>query len=545
MSQFDKVYSELVKTVLEKGTMSSGKVRTVYADGTPAHYISYIGYQFRLDNSTDEAHLITSRYAPYKSAIREIYWIWKMRSNDTEELEKLGCGFWKEWAKKDINNRTLVYVKPRTCKDLCKPVYKVRDILNPDLPLRKGTYGDYYILDEYIEKNIHYNTIQFKDTGYVKRKYKHHLDTKDPYRITVFNMGCYGECNKPEIIEYFGKLHRTWIRKWENIIRRVAGVADRNKWYKNTTLGYDFQCCEKFLEWVMKNNTWGRENLSNLDVDKDYYSSNCYSGDTCVLIPHTLNSRLNSDFWYLFEGYYFFSLTDLGLYLLKRGYNVSMPGGRIDIRRVKRIISSLMTQLKIERINHHVPTSNGEYPRFKFSPLFHIGKSYGSALNIPTAMFSNQVDYIINEIKNNPNSRRIISEIWLPSSLNDMALYPCAHLTQWSVVNGKLYLEVRQRSCDIALGLVSNVFQYSVLHKLIAKECGLEPAELIWTISNAHIYDRHIEDLKKQIELPTLSGFKLDISKVESFNEWNNPDDITVPHYAEVVTNKIKYEVAI
>lgn len=277
MSQFDKVYSELVKTVLEKGTMSSGKVRTVYADGTPAHYISYIGYQFRLDNSTDEAHLITSRYAPYKSAIREIYWIVKMRSNKLSDLRKLGCKFWDEWELED------------------------------------GT----------------------------------------------------------------------------------------------------------------------------------------------------------------------------------------------------------------------------------------IGPAYGAALDVPTFKFNNQVDYIINELKNNPNSRRIITEIWIPEKLKDMALTPCVHLVQFNVIGNKLYMDVRQRSCDIALGLVSNVFQYSVLHKLIAKECGLEPAELIWTISNAHIYDRHIEDLKKQIELPTLSGFKLDISKVESFNEWNNPDDITVPHYAEVVTNKIKYEVAI
>lgn len=277
MSQFDKVYKELIETVLDKGIMSTGKVRTVYADGTPAHYKSYIGYQFRLDNSGDEAQLITSRYAPYKSAIREIYWIWKMRSNKVSDLRELGCKFWDEFELED------------------------------------GT----------------------------------------------------------------------------------------------------------------------------------------------------------------------------------------------------------------------------------------IGTAYGAALNVPTFEFSNQVDYIINEIKNNPNSRRIITEIWIPEKLKDMSLTPCVHKTTWNVVNGKLYLIVTQRSCDIALGLVSNVFQYSVLHKLIAKECGLEPADLIWNIDNAHIYDRHIDDLKKQIELPTLSGFKLDLSKVKSFNEWNNPDDITVPGYSETVTHKIKYEVAI
>lgn len=546
MSQFDKVYKELVETVLNKGTMSTGKVRTKYADGTPAHYISYIGYQFRLDNSTDEAHLITSRYAPYKSAIREIYWIWKLRSNNVEELEKLGCRFWREWARKDINNIDLVYVSPRTCHDLSKPIYKVNEIIDSSAPLQHGEYGDYYILDEYKEKDTYYQTIQFKDTGYIKKKYKHHRETKDPYRISVFNIGCYGECCRPDLVEYFGAYHRRWIRKWENIVRRVAGRADRNAWYIDTKLGYDFQCCEKFLEWVIKNNSWGKDHLHDLDVDKDYYLSNCYSGETCVLLPHVMNSRLNSYYWYLMDGFYFFSLSDLGKYLYKKGYNVCLPSGRVDVRRVNRVIPTLMTQLVLEKIDHRRPNpTNGMYPRFRPSPLLNIGDSYGAALNTPTAGFSNQVDYVINEIKNNPNSRRIITEIWIPEKLHNMVLYPCAHLVQYNVIGNKLYMDVRQRSCDIALGLVANVFQYSVLHKLIAKECGLEPADLIWTISNAHIYDRHIEDLKKQIELPTLSGFKLDLSKVDSFNSWTNPDDITVPNYAEVVTNKIKYEVAI
>lgn len=57
-----------------------------------------------------------------------------------------------------------------------------------------------------------------------------------------------------------------------------------------------------------------------------------------------------------------------------------------------------------------------------------------------------------------------MTEMWVPEDLSDMALTPCVHLTQWSVIDVNLYLEVRQRSCDVALGLVANVFQYSVLH---------------------------------------------------------------------------------
>ena len=96
MAKFDEIYKDIVKTIDEKGIWSEGQVRTKYADGTPAHYKSYIGYQFRLDNSTDEAHLITTRFAPSKAPIRELYWIWIMQSNDVNELNKLKCKFWDE-----------------------------------------------------------------------------------------------------------------------------------------------------------------------------------------------------------------------------------------------------------------------------------------------------------------------------------------------------------------------------------------------------------------------------------------------------------------
>lgn len=274
MSKFDEVYAKLVKEVADKGEWSKGKVRTKYIDGSDAHYKSLIGYQIRIDNSTDEALVLTTRHTPYKSAIRELYWIWIMQSNNVEELNKLKCKYWDEWRMED------------------------------------GT----------------------------------------------------------------------------------------------------------------------------------------------------------------------------------------------------------------------------------------IGKAYGYQLGQPIFNYKNQLDYIVGELKNNPNSRRIMSEIWVPTDLKDMALTPCVHLTQWSVVNGKLYLEVRQRSADIALGIVSNIFQYSILHKLVALECGLQPAEIIWNIHNAHIYDRHYQQLLEQIERPSFKGPKL---KIENFTSIYNfkPDDVVLENYE--YGEKIKYEVAI
>ncbi len=127
-----------------------------------------------------------------------------------------------------------------------------------------------------------------------------------------------------------------------------------------------------------------------------------------------------------------------------------------------------------------------------------IGPSYGYQLSKNTFGHQSQLHYVIHELENNPDSTRIMTELWNVDDIADMALTPCIHLTQWSVVDGNLILEVRARSQDFALGLCSNIYQYSILHKLVAHECGLQPGEIIYTIHNLHYYDRHEELLEKQ-----------------------------------------------
>ncbi|MDR1834579.1 MAG: thymidylate synthase, partial [Fusobacteriaceae bacterium] len=156
--------------------------------------------------------------------------------------------------------------------------------------------------------------------------------------------------------------------------------------------------------------------------------------------------------------------------------------------------------------------------------------------------YRNQLDYVLGELKHNPASRRIMTEIWVPEDLADMALTPCVHLTQWSAVDGKLYLEVRQRSCDVALGLVANVYQYSILHKLVALECGLKPAEIIWNIHNMHIYDRHMEKILEQVKRPAFEGATARIANFTSIYDFK-PDDVIVENYR--YGEKISYEIAI
>ena len=275
MNNFDKIYEDAYHYLIANGEYTNDNVRAKYADGTPAKSKKIIGYNFRFDNSTEYAPIITSRFIPVKSAIIELYWIWILQSNDVNLLESMGCKFWNEWKKEDST----------------------------------------------------------------------------------------------------------------------------------------------------------------------------------------------------------------------------------------------------------------------------IGKAYGYQIAKETYGHKSQLHYIIHELKNNPNSRRIITEIWNVDDLADMALTPCVHLTQWTVLNGKLYLSVRQRSCDFCNGKISNVWQYSILHRLVAMECGLQPADIIWDITDMHVYDRHLDDLKIQLE----EGNRFEAPKVKINNFTSifdfKPEDVEIIDYKH--DRKFKYEIAI
>ena len=133
-----------------------------------------------------------------------------------------------------------------------------------------------------------------------------------------------------------------------------------------------------------------------------------------------------------------------------------------------------------------------------------IGKAYGYQLRDKLRKINekwfNQVEYVIHQIKNNPRSRRILTTLYNVEDLKDMALEPCVYETQWEVDDDDyLILHVRQRSADMALGSSFNLLQYSVLHRLMAKSTGKKLGNMYWSIGNAHIYDRHLELLEKQV----------------------------------------------
>ena len=134
------------------------------------------------------------------------------------------------------------------------------------------------------------------------------------------------------------------------------------------------------------------------------------------------------------------------------------------------------------------------------------GAYYNSA---PHMRGTDQISWIINEIKTNPDSRRIIISAWNPNQLDKMTLPPCHTLAQFRVMNGKLSCQMYQRSADFGLGVPFNIASYSLLTHMLAQICDLEVGDFVWTGGDCHIYTNHVdaitEQLKRQpLELPKL-----------------------------------------
>jgi thymidylate synthase len=110
-----------------------------------------------------------------------------------------------------------------------------------------------------------------------------------------------------------------------------------------------------------------------------------------------------------------------------------------------------------------------------------------------------QISNVINEIKHNPNSRRLIVSAWNVAYVDKMALPPCHTLFQFYVSNNKLSLQLYQRSADVFLGVPFNIASYSLLLLMVAQVCNLEPGEFIHTIGDAHLYLNHLEQVHEQL----------------------------------------------
>lgn len=127
----------------------------------------------------------------------------------------------------------------------------------------------------------------------------------------------------------------------------------------------------------------------------------------------------------------------------------------------------------------------------------------------PDGRHIDQITNVVNQIKNTPDSRRMIVSAWNVADIDNMKLPPCHALFQFYVADGKLSCQLYQRSCDTFLGLPFNIASYSLLLHMMAQQCDLEPGDFVWTGGDVHLYLNHLEQAQLQLSrtpraLPTL-----------------------------------------
>jgi thymidylate synthase len=136
------------------------------------------------------------------------------------------------------------------------------------------------------------------------------------------------------------------------------------------------------------------------------------------------------------------------------------------------------------------------------APDGELGPIYGyqwRSWPAPNGQHIDQISEVVNSIKTNPDSRRLIVSAWNVADIPRMALAPCHAFFQFYVADGKLSCQLYQRSADIFLGVPFNIASYALLTHLVAQQCDLEPGEFIWTGGDCHLYSNHLEQVELQL----------------------------------------------
>ncbi|MCF6329022.1 MAG: thymidylate synthase, partial [Henriciella sp.] len=131
-----------------------------------------------------------------------------------------------------------------------------------------------------------------------------------------------------------------------------------------------------------------------------------------------------------------------------------------------------------------------------------LGPVYGKQWRswaAPDGRVIDQIEWVLKEIKTNPNSRRMVVSAWNPADVPEMALPPCHCLFQFNVMAGRLNCQLYQRSADVFLGVPFNIASYALLTLMMARATGLQPGDFVITFGDTHLYSNHLEQARLQL----------------------------------------------
>lgn len=148
----------------------------------------------------------------------------------------------------------------------------------------------------------------------------------------------------------------------------------------------------------------------------------------------------------------------------------------------------------------------------------------------PSGEHIDQISQVLETLRSNPDSRRIIVSAWNVADIPQMALAPCHAFFQFYVADGKLSCQLYQRSADLFLGVPFNIASYALLTHMVAQQTGLEVGDFIWTGGDCHVYDNHVEQVTQQISRTPFSFPTLNLRKADSLFDYAF-DDVEIVGY--------------
>lgn len=333
----------------------------------------------------------------------------------------------------------------------------------------------------------------------VKIKQKPHEDT--PIRKEVKNNNESIDINSLSSIDK--KLYEEWCNL-SLLYRFTTGTLKLSEEWKDFSIFA--QDVKKLPHWYYKLNNW-----DNFFLDVSYYRANEYNSENCI--------------WLHEDEYYEYSNND-PIVVTDNVGNSTVHVSRNSYNNVNDYeIKSLPTfdEETGEEILYR-------YELIEDGDLGDIYSAQWRRWETSDGKFIDQIENVIQTLKKDPNSRRIIVNAWNVGALDNMALMPCHALFQFYVENGKLSCQLYQRSADSFLGVPFNIASYSLLTHMIAQQVGLDVGEFIWTGGDCHIYKDHIETVKTQVSREPYEFPTLKLRKAKDIYSYTY-DDVIIENY--------------